>query len=62
MEKFVKTSSRWGGVYRFRYFIDGKRYEPSDWRIKFCAAHLGPEHQKVEQTSFGWRDTWTKGN
>ena len=59
MRKFVKTSSRWGGVYRFRYFIDGKRHEMSDWRVKFCAARLGPDQQKAERTSFGYRATWT---
>lgn len=58
--RLTKTSSRWGNLYRFRFFIDGKRVSKNEFERIFSTT---TESQRDEAhcskaTEFGWRDDW----
>jgi hypothetical protein len=56
--KLVKTASRWGNVYNFRYFIDGIRISESIFDITYRKKGLTPEAGVMENTDFGFRKIW----
>jgi hypothetical protein len=62
--KIAATSSKWGNVYRFRYYIDGKRvtldaYQAAldDWRKRHPNAH--PKHSdRLSGMGPDFRSVW----
>lgn len=56
--RIVMTSSRWGNLYRFRYFVDGKRV--SERAFAEAREAAGPEcvMRNSEDTAYGYRTVW----
>lgn len=55
--RLVQTSSRWGNLYRFRYYVNGRRVSYADWKRRKDETSL-TLIKSAEATSYGWRDTW----
>lgn len=58
--RFTHTSSRWGIMYRHRFYIDGRRVTQHAFEIAFIAypdAHRAKQ-QNGRATSYGWRTDW----
>lgn len=52
--KLIKSASRWGSGYTFRYFLDGKRISREAFDL-YC---VKPECGDMENTDFGFRKVW----
>lgn len=53
MNKLVKVSIRHGNLYRFRYYVDGKRVS----RASLEGLEPGSKIAGI-RTSYGYRDEW----
>lgn len=58
--KFIETQSKWGNLYRRRYYVDGKRVAGWDFDAKFNAMNKtsGGYARTVEDTAYGFRTVW----
>lgn len=51
----IQSASKWGNLYRFRYFIDGKPVRESDFN-ELQLSNM--KRLPMENTQFGYRLTW----
>lgn len=56
--KLLMTSSRWGNLYRFRYYVNGKRV--SERAFAEAREAAGPNYviRSSDATSYGYRTAW----
>jgi hypothetical protein len=53
--QLAASASRWGNIYRFRYYIDGRRVSKFAWDSEF-GEHTSPRWTtKMVDTKFGFR-------
>lgn len=55
--RLVMSSSRWGNLYRFRYYVDGHRVSYTTWKWRKNETTI-PLVKSSQQTPFGYRDIW----
>lgn len=55
--KLIESASKWGNLYRRRYYVDGKRVTEAEFDAHMFdgSLDLKPHH---EATAFGYRTTW----
>ena len=57
--RLMETASKWGNLYRFRYYLDGKRISTAEAHRLFDA---NPNRKQIKNERVssiaGWRTTW----
>jgi hypothetical protein len=57
--KLVETASKWGNLYRLRYYLNGRRISDAEMRRLIAA---NPDRKQVKSERVvklaGWRTTW----
>ena len=54
----IQTDSRWGNMYRQRYYVDGIRASADTFQHHYTEQKFTAEQGVMEKTSFGYRKTW----
>ena len=56
--KLVETASKWGNLYRLRYFLDGRRISDSDADEIIKTKERKKIKDEQVSSLAGWRTTW----
>lgn len=57
--KLIKSASRWGWGYYFRYFFKGQRISKAVFEELYDRYGFTPERGTLENTDFGFRKVWS---
>lgn len=53
--KLIQSASKWGNLYRFRYYYDGKQISKAKAEWLLAGKHI---KSPMEKTSYGFRIVW----
>ena len=56
--KLIETCSRWGNLYRTRYYVDGRLVKVANFNRTYRDLNLTNDQGILEKTSFGYRKIW----
>ena len=56
--RLIETASRWGNMYNFRYYHDGRRISKDVWEELYNQNGAKLEGGVMENTDFGFRKIW----